>query len=591
MVQLKLMRTDKIILLVIIKFLSGITFATSGKVRGMTNPDFVPSNESNFQREDEKVHRLRRRNLIARIQQVKVKRARKKIENADVVIIGAGWAGLSAAKTLSKKDPALDIVILEANDYIGGRSHSVDVGDKNEMVSVDLGSEWIESHTWTYYDSDGISSVGDCTEEVMNELAMSLKNQCPSREELTFAEDDIAANDDYTEWWDIFAEGKGLLTKKERNDLENVWNGTEGFLNYEAKERKRAVKTGKDESVESALEEYESKKDLNEKQKNYLKMQTNTNIGTTYAADLKKLSLIESESKALYMTKYFGEYGGHSTYPANTYMGGNYGTFADRFAKCESMSGNVADHVRLRSQVKRIQYNRGKDKRAKIGYLKTDARGNKEWKRIRAKVVLSTVSLGVLKANLIKFVPSLTTKQEAITGMNFGTLDKWVGFWKKDTTVPWDDRITTAHVMSLVSAESSNGNDNFDLFYNPYPLNGEHKIITGFIAGSAAREMEKKNDEEINASAMSSMRKMYPTVPEPFEYKVTRWHKDPFFKGSYASPKVGRNHNNDAEILRRPIGCLFFAGEATSVGWYGSVTGAYTSGNDAAVSILSFLET
>ena len=42
----------------------------------------------------------------------------------DSIIIGAGWAGLRAAKTLLDEG-VTNILILEANDYIGGRSKSV----------------------------------------------------------------------------------------------------------------------------------------------------------------------------------------------------------------------------------------------------------------------------------------------------------------------------------------------------------------------------------------------------------------------------------------------------------------------------------
>jgi cation diffusion facilitator CzcD-associated flavoprotein CzcO len=40
---------------------------------------------------------------------------------SDVIIIGAGAAGMSAAKTLLARDPSLAITILEATDRIGGR--------------------------------------------------------------------------------------------------------------------------------------------------------------------------------------------------------------------------------------------------------------------------------------------------------------------------------------------------------------------------------------------------------------------------------------------------------------------------------------
>ena len=46
--------------------------------------------------------------------------AAKKYEKYDAVIVGAGWAGISAAKVLL--DGGVDnILVLEANNYIGGR--------------------------------------------------------------------------------------------------------------------------------------------------------------------------------------------------------------------------------------------------------------------------------------------------------------------------------------------------------------------------------------------------------------------------------------------------------------------------------------
>ncbi len=55
----------------------------------------------------------------------------------DVVVIGAGVAGLTAASTLS--EAGLDVVVVEARDRIGGRTHTVDVGGG----TVDLGGAWV----------------------------------------------------------------------------------------------------------------------------------------------------------------------------------------------------------------------------------------------------------------------------------------------------------------------------------------------------------------------------------------------------------------------------------------------------------------
>lgn len=55
----------------------------------------------------------------------------------DVIIIGAGAAGMSAAKTLLERNASLAITILEATDRIGGRVRTMQLGD----TRVEMGAE------------------------------------------------------------------------------------------------------------------------------------------------------------------------------------------------------------------------------------------------------------------------------------------------------------------------------------------------------------------------------------------------------------------------------------------------------------------
>ena len=55
----------------------------------------------------------------------------------DVIVIGAGVAGLTAASDLTAG--GLDVVVLEARDRIGGRTHTMSLGD----AEVDLGAAWV----------------------------------------------------------------------------------------------------------------------------------------------------------------------------------------------------------------------------------------------------------------------------------------------------------------------------------------------------------------------------------------------------------------------------------------------------------------
>ncbi|HEX2729179.1 MAG TPA: FAD-dependent oxidoreductase, partial [Rubrobacteraceae bacterium] len=63
-------------------------------------------------------------------------------QRPDVVVVGAGLSGLTAARELS--NAGLEVLVLEARDRPGGRTQATEV----EGVTIDLGGEWIDAaHT------------------------------------------------------------------------------------------------------------------------------------------------------------------------------------------------------------------------------------------------------------------------------------------------------------------------------------------------------------------------------------------------------------------------------------------------------------
>jgi monoamine oxidase len=58
-------------------------------------------------------------------------------EIVDAVVVGAGYAGLAAARKLT--DEGCSTVVLEARDRVGGRTHTVEEAG----ATVDLGGQWI----------------------------------------------------------------------------------------------------------------------------------------------------------------------------------------------------------------------------------------------------------------------------------------------------------------------------------------------------------------------------------------------------------------------------------------------------------------
>src|SRR4030095_11112273 len=60
--------------------------------------------------------------------------------DCDVVVVGAGLAGLTAARELSAA--GLEVQVLEAGDRVGGRTLSQSVGEHPEDI-VELGGQWV----------------------------------------------------------------------------------------------------------------------------------------------------------------------------------------------------------------------------------------------------------------------------------------------------------------------------------------------------------------------------------------------------------------------------------------------------------------
>jgi monoamine oxidase len=62
------------------------------------------------------------------------------MHDCDVVVVGAGLAGLTAARELA--GAGLDVQVLEARDRVGGRTLNHSVGERPEDV-VELGGQWV----------------------------------------------------------------------------------------------------------------------------------------------------------------------------------------------------------------------------------------------------------------------------------------------------------------------------------------------------------------------------------------------------------------------------------------------------------------
>ncbi|KND01802.1 uncharacterized protein SPPG_03593 [Spizellomyces punctatus DAOM BR117] len=206
--------------------------------------------------------------------------------------------------------------------------------------------------------------------------------------------------------------------------------------------------------------------------------------------------------------------------------------------------------------------------------------------------LVMTVPLGILKSNSIVFDPPLPAwKRGAIDRLGMGWFNKVIlvferRFWPADMdsfgalSEPEDRSDSTGGLPAYTAVRGR-----FFLFWNVDDLNlyptTRLPVLCSFIAGEAAVEMEADDDETIVNKAMTVLSRIFPyehPLPPVVEQVVTRWSRDEFARGSYSYVANGASGDDYDHLARPTHGNIFWAGEATCRQHPATVHGALLSG-------------
>jgi monoamine oxidase len=194
--------------------------------------------------------------------------------------------------------------------------------------------------------------------------------------------------------------------------------------------------------------------------------------------------------------------------------------------------------------------------------------------KIAARAAIVTVSSNALAAGNIKFTPDIPRRPlDAAAKLSLGSYDRIaLQLQGNPLGLARDD----------VFIEQSNSTRTALLFANI----GSSSLCSIDVAGSFGRELSSQGEPAMVAFAVEWLTKLFGNESAAAVRKssATRWNAAPFVLGAMSAAAPGAQPSR--KILTEPIGCMFLAGEATHETLWGTVDGAWESGERAAEAAL-----
>lgn len=451
--------------------------------------------------------------------------------DADVLILGAGMAGIAAAKALYEGG-ASNFLILEAKDRIGGRMHSKEFGG----IRVELGAQTIAG-----VDDDNTGKYE------MNPLWKEAK-RCGLKGQMA----DVSSR--------VFYEGSNRI-----NDSLYISIGIQSFLafgNAAAYSKTRQAYGRPDVSVRHALAKFGWKPDTPPKM--FIDWSL---VDMGFGQPPEKVSLFNTIP--FKTSDKFGD----DIFFISDQRG------SEHLLRCIGKDFNLVENdprVLLNTYVSNIQYG---DQCVCV----TAVQRNGQNRNYCAKYAISTFSIGLLQSNRLKFNPPLPQwKQDAINTFEMVHLLK---IFVKFNYTFWD------RVMFIDRADKIRGRYpviqplcHFDT------IPDDSNVLQFYLTGKKADFIVTQPLEVAKREVVEILHEVYPNayIPEPEDILLSTWKIDPLNQGTYSNKPIGLDVAT-FKNLARPVGQLYFSGEATQPDYSGLLHGAYIAGRDVGKAIAAEL--
>ena len=210
----------------------------------------------------------------------------------------------------------------------------------------------------------------------------------------------------------------------------------------------------------------------------------------------------------------------------------------------------------------------------RVDWSKRDVTVETQAGKIAARAAIITVSSNVLTAGDIRFTPDVPKRHlDAASRLSLGSYDRIalqlsgnpLGLGRDDIIIEQSNSTRTALLLANIGGSS---------------------LCSIDVAGSFGRDLSSEGERAMVAFAVEWLAKLFGSEAASAVKKssATRWNSAPFALGAMSCALPGGEPSR--RILTEPIGCMFLAGEATHETLWGTVDGAWESGERAAEAAL-----
>ena len=120
------------------------------------------------------------------------------------------------------------------------------------------------------------------------------------------------------------------------------------------------------------------------------------------------------------------------------------------------------------------------------------------------------------------------------------------------------------------------------------PPSGSPGVLLGFLEGAHARRLNRMEPGARRAAVLASLAEYFgPRAKEPVDYVELDWSEEEWTRGCYGAHFPTGVWTQYGPALRAPIGHIHWAGAETATVWSGYMDGAVQSGERAAAEILN----